>query len=99
MLSTVAVILPVAVPPEREKTTVKPPVVNWLLFASCVVRVKVEVVPDATVPLETASVEVSKDTAPGITIKVGKAEVNKVPPTVARIVVAVPATKPLNVAE
>lgn len=44
--------VPLLVPPDREKATVRPPVVRELLFASLADRVTVTVEPEATVERE-----------------------------------------------
>lgn len=55
--------------------------------------------PEFTEPEETVSTDCDKLAGPGFTTIVGIVEVTALPPTVALIVVAVPATKPVNVAE
>lgn len=98
LLSVVAVILPVEVPPERENTTVKPPAVKLLPLASLAVKVKLIEFPDKTVGLDTVTKDCDNENAPGLTVIVGKVEVMANPPTVALIVVAVPETTPVKVA-
>jgi hypothetical protein len=57
------------------------------------------VLPEITEAEETLIVEVVALIAPGVTVTAGSVEVTALPPTVAPIVVAVPATAPVNVAE
>ena len=54
-----------------------------MLLVSRAVKVKVEVVPDETVELETVKVDTAKDAGPGNTVRVGNADVKILPPTVA----------------
>ena len=95
--SVVAPMVPVLVPPVAVKITVAPPVVRLLPAASSAWSVRVTAPPEATVPLETVTVEVLVETAPAVTVTVGRVLVTAVPPTVAPIVVTVPAATPVNV--
>jgi hypothetical protein len=89
-------IVPVDVPPVREKTTVDPPVVIKFPAASRAVKVRVISEPEITVGLETATVEVAIEIAPGLTVIVGRAVVIVEPLMVAFIVVADPESTPVN---
>jgi hypothetical protein len=82
LLSTVAAMFPVEVPPICEKTTARPPVLNWFPAASFAVRVRLTVAPDATVPLDTEMIEFAKEIAPGVTVMVGIVLVTTDPPAV-----------------
>lgn len=62
------------------------------------VRVKVTLLPEATDPLATPTVEVAVEMVPGETVAVGNVEVTAEPPIVAPTVVAVPASTPVKVA-
>jgi hypothetical protein len=53
LLSVVAEIEPELVPPDRAKTTVRPPALNWLPLASFAVNVSVTLPPDAVDDVET----------------------------------------------
>ena len=96
--SVVAPIVPVLDPPEAVKTTVEPPVVRLFPAASLACKVSVSLLPEATVGLDTLTVEVVTETGPGVTATVGSVEVTGEPPIVAPIVVAVPASTPVKVA-
>ena len=63
-LSVVAPIVPVLVPPVRVNTTASPPAVRLFPEPSFAWRVRVAVDPDATVALDTATVEVAVDAPP-----------------------------------
>lgn len=91
-------MVPVLVPPDPAKTTVSPPAVNGLLFASLVKRVRVTLDPEATDEREAVSTDWETDAAPGLTVTVGRVLVTALPPIVELIVVAVPATTPVKVA-
>ena len=97
-LSVVVPMVPVLVPPEAVKTTVAPPAVRLFPAASLAWSVSVTLLPEATVPLETLTVDVATDAGPGVTVTVGRVDVTAEPPMVAPTVVAVPATTPVNVA-
>lgn len=90
--------VPVLVPPDLAKTTVEPPLVNWLPLASLAVNVTVMLLPEITEPAETLTSDWASDRAPAVTATMGDAEVTGEPLIVARIEVAVPATIPVNVA-
>ena len=91
-------MVPVLVPPVPVKITVAPPAVRLLPAASFAWSVRVTAAPEATVPLETLTVDVVVETEPGVTATAGSAVVTAVPPMVAPIVVAVPAVPAVNVA-
>ena len=57
--SVVVLMVPVLVPPEAVKTTAEPPVVRLFPAASLVWSVSVTPLPEATVPLETLTVDVA----------------------------------------
>lgn len=59
---------------------------------------RVSVDPEATVPDETVTDELAKETAPGLTVIVGIEEVTVLAPIVALTVVALPAVVPVKVA-
>jgi hypothetical protein len=99
VLSVVAPIVPVLVPPEAEKTTVEPPMDRLLPNASFACSVSVTALPDATVPLDTLTTDPAVEIGPTVTWTVGSVEVTATPPIVAPIVVAVPAANPANVPE
>jgi hypothetical protein len=90
--------VPFEVPPERATATVSPPAVSWFPAASFAVIVTVTPEPEATEPAETPTVDWASETAPGVTVTVGRVEVIAEPPIVAFIVVAVPDTTPVKVA-
>lgn len=92
-------MVPVEVPPLRLNTTVAPPVVRLFPAASRACKVRVTVLPDCTVAEETETMDVAELIAPGVTVMVGMVVVTGVPPMVAAMVVAVPATRPVKVAE
>jgi len=96
--SVVAPIVPVLVPPVAVNTTVAPPVDRLFPAASFACSVTVSALPDATVALATLTIDPAAEIAPTVTWTVGKVVVTAVPPTVAPIVVAVPATAPVKVA-
>ena len=58
----------------------------------------VAVDPDATVDGKIVTIDCDSDTAPAVTVVVGKVEVTELPPIVAETVLAVPAIVPVNVA-
>lgn len=91
-------MVPVLVPPLFVKTTVEPPVVKLFPAASFALNVRVTALPDVTVAEETDKVEVTAEMAPGLTVTVGSAVLTKVPPMVARMLVAVPLTTPVKLA-
>ena len=97
-LSVVAEIVPVDVPPERLKATVRPPTRMLFPAASFAWRVRVVLEPEAIVPLARDTTEFASDTAPGVTVRVGKVLVIADPPIVAPRVVAVPERTPVTVA-
>ena len=90
--------VPVLVPPELLNTTVEPPVVRAFPAASRAVSVAVIEEPDATVAAESVIEEFASEIAPGVTVTVGRVLVIALPPMMAPIDVAVPATAPVNVA-
>ena len=96
--SVVALIVPVELPPERLNTTVAPPTVIELPAASLACKVSVEVPPELIVALPTNICEVAELGPPGVTVTLGAAVVTLVPPILAVIVVAEPATAPVKVA-
>lgn len=98
LLSVTLPMLPVEVPPDVEKATVKPPEVSELPAASLDVSVRVELAPEATFELLTLTRDCAKDIVPGVTLMVGKVVVTAAALIVAPIVVAVPATLPVKVA-
>lgn len=98
-LSVVAEIVPVDVPPVDVKATVDPPVDNKLLLESRAVKVRVTVEPEFTVPADTLTVEFARLMGPAVTVTVGRVLVTETPPMVPVMVVAVPATTPVKVAE
>ena len=87
---------PVLVPPLWLKATVRP--LTGLPAASTACSVRVTSLPAATLPVETATVELLRDGGPGITVTVGSVEVTVSPLIVAAMVVAVPAAWPVKVA-
>src|SRR6266513_3729211 len=89
---------PVLVPPELEKTTIAPPVVTLFPAASLPRRCRVTTAPDVTVPLEIVTGDADGEIAPGETVIVGALLVTAAPLIVAPIVVAVPASTPVNTA-
>src|SRR5437016_284052 len=92
-------MFPVLVPlPVPAKTTVDPPVVRLFPAASLACSVSVAAAPETTVALDTVTTDVAGDTTPGVTAIVGSVEVTGLPPIVAPMVVALPATAPVNVA-
>lgn len=97
-LSVVAEIDPELIPPDFEKTTARPPAVSVLPAASFVVKVRVSLDPEVNVPLDTLTKDCASETAPGVTVTVGKVEVTVDPPIEAEIVVAVPEVVPVKVA-
>lgn len=99
LLSVVELMLPVLVPPLRANTTVEPPLVSKLLLASRPVKVIVTFEPEDTVALVKLIVDCENEIAPGLTVIVGKILVTAFPPIVAPIVVALPETNALKVAE
>lgn len=70
-----------------------------MLLASREVKVRVTVLPEATVLEDTLTVELAVLMRPDVTAMVGKVEVILVPPMVPVMVVAVPAITPVKVAE
>ena len=92
-------MLPVVVPPDWVNTTVDPLVVRLLPAASFACSVSVTTFPDATLPAETVTSDCKVEMGPGVTVIVGSVDVTVMPPIVAPIVVALPLTTPLNVAE
>src|SRR5512146_2780342 len=66
--------------------------------ASFACSVRVIDPPDATVALETLTTEPAAEIPPAVTVRVGSVVVTAVPLTVAPIVVALPATAPVNAA-
>jgi hypothetical protein len=97
-LSVVAPIVPVLVPPAAVNTTVEPPLVRLLPAGSLACSVSVTALPEATDPLETLTTDWAVEIAPTVTVTVGSDVVTATPPIVAPMVVAVPATAPVNVA-
>src|SRR5213076_2216596 len=92
-------MVPVLVPPENPNATVSPPVVSELPAASFASRRSVTAEPEATVPLDAVITDVAGEIAPGDTAIVGNGvAVTGAPLIVAPIVVAVPATTPVNTA-
>lgn len=92
-------MVPVDVPPLRLNTTVAPPVVRLFPDASLACKVRVTVEPEFTVAEDTLIKEVLAEMPPGLTVTVGMVVVTGDPPMVAPIVVALPATRPVKVAE
>src|ERR1041384_2573245 len=97
-LSVVEPIVPVLVPPRRENATIAPPVERMFPAASFACSVSVLVAPERMLPLDTVTVEVTAEIRPGVTVTVGSAVLTGVALIVAPIFVAVPATRPVNVA-
>ena len=97
-MSPAVLKVPVVEPPELPKTTVAPPTVIKLEAASRAVNVSVALLPDTTVALETARVDVAAEMAPGLTVMDGIVVLTLVPLIVAVMVVAVPARAPVKVA-
>lgn len=97
-MSVVALIVPVEVPPEFEKTIVAPPLVTVLPAASLPVSVTTTPEPLATVLLATDTTELVAEIIPGKTDTVGKLVATGVPLTFALILVAVPAKTPVKLA-
>lgn len=100
LLSVTAEKEAVELPPVRLKTTVAPPKVSWLVFASLRVATIFTLLPACTVaglPVITM-VEFAKEAGPGNTVRVGRVEEIGIVSTVALIVVAEPAKIPLKVA-
>lgn len=95
-LSVVPLNVPVEVPPEKPNKMLEPPEVTLFPAASFPCKVTVRVFPEETVGAETATVEVETEIFPGTTVTVGKVVVTLTPLTVALIVVAEPATIPVN---
>lgn len=97
-MSVVPLIVPVLVPPERLKTTVRPPEVSGLPMASRAIIVSVIAAPEATVLDDTLMVDWASELAPGTTVMLGSVLVTGTVLIVAPIFVAVPAVVPVNVA-
>jgi hypothetical protein len=95
-LSVVAPIVPVLVPPEAVNTTVEPPVAKLLPAASFPCSVSVTALPDATVPADRLTTDWLVEIAAGVTWTVGSVLVTAVPPIVAPMVFALPATIPVK---
>src|SRR5258706_9382877 len=89
---------PVLVPPDRENTTVAPPLVRLFPDGSLDWRRNVTIAPDATVSADTVTTEVAGEAAPGVTVIVGSVDVTGVAPMVAPILAGVPAVTAVNVA-
>ena len=89
---------PLLVTPERLNVTDKPPEVRALPLESFALRVAVIAEPEDNVLAETLTRDWLRLTAPGWTVTVGSTLVTAFPPIVAVIVVAEPATRPVNVA-
>src|SRR5262245_27181129 len=85
-------------PPDSGNATIAPPVVNAFPAPSDPCNVRVAVPPDPTVPLCTATMDVTPETAPGLTVIVGNVDATAAPSIVAWTVVATPARTPLTVA-
>ena len=98
VLSVVPLTVPVEVPPVREKTTVDPPVDKLFPAASRACKVMLMEFPEETVADDKLINEVAVEIVPGVTVIVGSVVVTAVPPMVAPMVVAVPASTPVNVA-
>ena len=98
LLSVTELKVPVLEPPVRPNTTLKPVVERLLPAASRARSVTVTVLPEDTVPEDTVTREFAADRLPGFTVTLGKVDVTETPPMVPPIVVAVPATTPVNVA-
>ena len=98
-LSLVAEIDPVEVPPEFVKTTVEPPEVKLFPAASRPCKVRVMLAPELTVELDTLTTDCASEITPGVTVTVGSVDVIATPPMVPVIVVDVPLTIPVKVAE
>jgi hypothetical protein len=90
--------VPVEVPPEREKATVAPPVERLFPEASRACNVTTTPDPEETVPEATVMTEFAGAIVPAVTVTVGEVVVTGVPPIVAPIEVAVPATAPVKLA-
>ena len=99
VLSVVAPIVPVLLPPVRVKTTVRPPLVRLFPTASRAWSVRVSALPDANVALVRVTSEVTGDATPAVTVIVGNVELIAAPPIVALMARAVPANTPVKVAE
>ena len=95
-LSVVAPIEPVDVPPPDPNTIAEPPLVNVLPAASFAVRVRVTPPPDGTVDAAAVITDVPAEMTPGRTVTVGRLDVIAALPTVAPIVVALPAVTPVK---
>ena len=97
-LSAAAPIDPVLVPPEKMNATLAPPLVTVLPAASLLCSRSVTVAPDATVSFEAVITEPEGEIAPADTAIVGSVLVTGAPLMFAPIVVAVPASTPVNTA-
>ena len=98
-LSVVDPSVPVLVPgPVVVNTTVLPPTVRLFPAASRACNVSVAVPPDSTVPLEVVTTDCAVLAGPGITFTVGDTVVTALPPIVAVMLFAVPASTPVKVA-
>ena len=82
-LSAVAAIVPSLVPLPFVKSTVRPPVVSRLAAASRAVSVSVTAPPDATDAADTVTADCASESAPGVTVIVGLADVTAMPLIVA----------------
>ena len=97
-MSVVVPIVPVLVPPLEVNTTTSPPVVSLFPAASFATSVRVAEFPDSTLALEVVMTDVARETGPTVTAMVGCGVVTGLPPIVAPMVVAVPASTPVNAA-
>ncbi len=95
-LSVTLLNVPLAVPAPRLKTTVEPPVGSWLPLASLAVSVTVVVSPDWMDAGFTETVDCDASAGP-TTVMVGAVEVRAVP-SMAAVMVLVPAMVPVKVA-
>lgn len=95
-LSVVALMVPVLVPPVLVNTTVRPPELKVLPFESWAMTVSIEAVLNRILAKDTVTSDCDKLRGPGVTVMVGKVLVIALPPMVALMVVAVPATIPVK---
>ena len=94
--SVVLEIVPVLVPLLLVNTTVLPPVVMLLLFASRANSVSVAAVPEFIVDADVVISEVAVEIGPGVTANVGSVVVTALPSIVAVTCVADPEINPEN---
>src|ERR1051325_115406 len=96
--SAVAPTVPVLAPPEKPNATASPPVATLFPAASLPRSFSVTLAPDATVSFEIVMTDPAGEIAPGETAIVGNGLVTADPLIVAPIVVAVPASRPVDTA-